>query len=203
MKIGENHFFSWKESLLFYRWTSFSLRITDGATSFPGHAWIVANFSVDEPEVPLCSRTRARVHVSLLCQTELIKPLKPGAWDFGIFVEKVQLVLFTYALPHSWFYLFNWMINRGIDFAGQFEVQNRLSVIREPRRLGAGICAEVRFQYRFDVWKKPVSGAVLQSKLRGCLPLLSRAVYKREYPRFVKRFSQYVIDQSKDKPILY
>ena len=28
-----------------------------------------------------------------------------------------------------------------------------------------------------------------------------RAVFKREYPRFLKRFTQYVIDKSKDKPI--
>jgi len=30
-----------------------------------------------------------------------------------------------------------------------------------------------------------------------------RAVYKREYPRFLKRFTQYVIDKTKDKPILW
>lgn len=29
-----------------------------------------------------------------------------------------------------------------------------------------------------------------------------RAVYKREYPKFLKRFTQYVIDQCKNKPIL-
>ena len=51
--------------------------ITLDASSFPGHAWIVVNFSVDEPEVPLCSRTRARVHVSLLCKTQIINH-KPG-----------------------------------------------------------------------------------------------------------------------------
>ncbi|CAH1796344.1 unnamed protein product [Owenia fusiformis] len=30
-----------------------------------------------------------------------------------------------------------------------------------------------------------------------------RAVYKREYPKFLKRFTQYVIDQTKDKPIMF
>ncbi|XP_046403313.1 ceramide transfer protein isoform X1 [Ischnura elegans] len=30
-----------------------------------------------------------------------------------------------------------------------------------------------------------------------------RAVYKREYPKFLKKFTQYVIDQCKDKPILF
>jgi len=113
------------------------VEVSDGATSFPGHAWIVANFSVDEPEVPLCSRTRARVHVSLLCQTELIKPLKPGE-SISRDNLKCKIVYQSYVNPGGW-----------------------------------------------------VPASVL------------RAVYKREYPRFVKRFSQYVIDQSKDKPILY
>ncbi|XP_013394772.1 collagen type IV alpha-3-binding protein isoform X2 [Lingula anatina] len=30
-----------------------------------------------------------------------------------------------------------------------------------------------------------------------------RAVYKREYPKFLKRFTQYVMDQTKDKPIMF
>ncbi|XP_077298873.1 ceramide transfer protein isoform X2 [Arctopsyche grandis] len=30
-----------------------------------------------------------------------------------------------------------------------------------------------------------------------------RAVYKREYPKFLKRFTQYVIDQCQDKPIMF
>lgn len=30
-----------------------------------------------------------------------------------------------------------------------------------------------------------------------------RTVFKREYPRFLKRFTQYVIDKSKDKPIMW
>ncbi|XP_069672197.1 ceramide transfer protein isoform X1 [Periplaneta americana] len=30
-----------------------------------------------------------------------------------------------------------------------------------------------------------------------------RAVYKREYPKFLKRFTAYVIDQCKDKPIMF
>jgi len=30
-----------------------------------------------------------------------------------------------------------------------------------------------------------------------------RAVYKREYPRFLKRFTQYVTDKTRDKPILW
>ncbi|PVD19901.1 hypothetical protein C0Q70_20395 [Pomacea canaliculata] len=30
-----------------------------------------------------------------------------------------------------------------------------------------------------------------------------RTVYKREYPRFLRRFTQYVIDKTKDKPILF
>lgn len=30
-----------------------------------------------------------------------------------------------------------------------------------------------------------------------------RAVYKREYPKFLKRFTSYVIDQCKDKPIMF
>ncbi|XP_014665213.1 PREDICTED: collagen type IV alpha-3-binding protein-like [Priapulus caudatus] len=30
-----------------------------------------------------------------------------------------------------------------------------------------------------------------------------RTIYKREYPRFVKRFTQYVKDQTKDKPIMF
>ena len=30
-----------------------------------------------------------------------------------------------------------------------------------------------------------------------------RAVYKREYPRFLKRFTQYVIDKTKSKEILW
>jgi collagen type IV alpha-3-binding protein len=30
-----------------------------------------------------------------------------------------------------------------------------------------------------------------------------RAVYKREYPKFLKRFTQYVIDKCKDKPIMF
>merc|ERR1719300_94966 len=30
-----------------------------------------------------------------------------------------------------------------------------------------------------------------------------RQVFKREYPRFLKRFTQYVIDKSKDKPIMW
>lgn len=30
-----------------------------------------------------------------------------------------------------------------------------------------------------------------------------RAVYKREYPKFLKRFTSYVIDQCKSKPIMY
>jgi len=107
------------------------------AASFPGHAWIVVNFSVDEPEVPLASRTRARVHVSLLCQTELIKPLKPGE-SISRDNLRCKIVYQSYVNPGGW-----------------------------------------------------VPASVL------------RAVYKREYPRFVKRFSQYVIDQSKDKPILY
>lgn len=106
------------------------------SSSFPGHAWIVVNFSVDEPDVPLCSRTRARVHVSLLCQTEIInhKRGEPISREN----LKCQIVYQSYVNPGGW-----------------------------------------------------VPASVL------------RAVYKREYPRFVKRFSQYVIDQSKDKPILY
>ena len=28
-----------------------------------------------------------------------------------------------------------------------------------------------------------------------------RAVYKREYPKFLKRFTSYCIDECKDKPI--
>lgn len=106
------------------------------ASSFPGHPWIVVNFSVDEPDVPLCSRTRARVHVSLLCQTQIINhmPGQPISRDN----LKCNIVYQSYVNPGGW-----------------------------------------------------VPASVL------------RAVYKREYPRFVKRFSQYVIDQSKDKPILY
>lgn len=30
-----------------------------------------------------------------------------------------------------------------------------------------------------------------------------RAVYKREYPKFLKRFTAYVRNQTKDKPIMY
>lgn len=30
-----------------------------------------------------------------------------------------------------------------------------------------------------------------------------RAVYKREYPKFLKRFTAYVINQCKDQPIMY
>jgi collagen type IV alpha-3-binding protein len=30
-----------------------------------------------------------------------------------------------------------------------------------------------------------------------------RAVYKREYPRFLKRFTQYVIEKTKDQPIMW
>ncbi|GFG35236.1 hypothetical protein Cfor_01332 [Coptotermes formosanus] len=30
-----------------------------------------------------------------------------------------------------------------------------------------------------------------------------RAVYKREYPKFLKRFTAFVIDQCKDKPIMF
>jgi len=30
-----------------------------------------------------------------------------------------------------------------------------------------------------------------------------RAVYKREYPKFLKRFTDYVVDQCKNKPILF
>lgn len=30
-----------------------------------------------------------------------------------------------------------------------------------------------------------------------------RAIYKREYPKFLKRFTHYVIDQCKDKPIMF
>lgn len=30
-----------------------------------------------------------------------------------------------------------------------------------------------------------------------------RAVYKREYPRFLKKFTQYVKDKVKNKPILF
>jgi len=110
---------------------------TGNAASFPGHSWIVVNFSVDEPEVPLCYRTRARVHVSLLCQTELVHPLKPGE-SISRDNLRCKIVYQSYVNPGGW-----------------------------------------------------VPASVL------------RAVYKREYPRFVKRFSQYVIDQSKDKPILY
>jgi len=110
--------------------------VDKNASSFPGHAWIVVNFSVDEPEVPLCSRTRARVHVSLLCKTQIInhKPGQPMSRDN----LKCDIVYQSYVNPGGW-----------------------------------------------------VPASVL------------RAVYKREYPRFVKRFSQYVIDQSREKPILY
>lgn len=34
-------------------------------------------------------------------------------------------------------------------------------------------------------------------------PAVLRAVYKREYPKFLKRFTGYVIDQCQDKPILF
>lgn len=34
-------------------------------------------------------------------------------------------------------------------------------------------------------------------------PAVLRAVYKREYPKFLKRFTNYVIDQCQDKPILF
>lgn len=30
-----------------------------------------------------------------------------------------------------------------------------------------------------------------------------RAIYKREYPKFLKRFTSYVIDQRKDQPIMF
>ena len=30
-----------------------------------------------------------------------------------------------------------------------------------------------------------------------------RTVYKREYPRFLKRFTKYVIDKSVDKPLMW
>ncbi len=30
-----------------------------------------------------------------------------------------------------------------------------------------------------------------------------RVVYKREYPKFLKRFTQYVIDKTKTKPIMW
>lgn len=30
-----------------------------------------------------------------------------------------------------------------------------------------------------------------------------RAIYKKEYPKFLKRFTGYVIEQSKNKPIMY
>lgn len=30
-----------------------------------------------------------------------------------------------------------------------------------------------------------------------------RAVYKREYPKFLKRFTAYVINQTKDKPVMF
>lgn len=30
-----------------------------------------------------------------------------------------------------------------------------------------------------------------------------RAVYKREYPKFLKRFTSFCIDQCKDKPITF
>ena len=30
-----------------------------------------------------------------------------------------------------------------------------------------------------------------------------RAVYKREYPRFLKKFTQYVIDKCKDQEIMF
>ena len=30
-----------------------------------------------------------------------------------------------------------------------------------------------------------------------------RAIYKREYPKFLKRFTKYVIDQCKKKPVMF
>lgn len=30
-----------------------------------------------------------------------------------------------------------------------------------------------------------------------------RAVYKREYPKFLKRFTSYVINQTQQKPIMF
>ncbi|OXA62811.1 Collagen type IV alpha-3-binding protein [Folsomia candida] len=46
----------------------------------------------------------------------------------------------------------------------------------------------------------------LQCKITYCSvapPSVLRAVYKREYPRFLKKFTKYVIDRCKDKPIMF
>ena len=130
-----------------FRWIIFT--VSGNSASFPGHSWIVVNFSVDEPEVPLCYRTRARVHVSLLCQTELIHPLKPGKCR--------QLRLLSDVIQKSHislkFYIY-WIesierikiflgILRRIHFTGQSEVQNCVSVLRQPGRLGSGLGTKV------------------------------------------------------------
>jgi len=108
-----------------------------GSLDFPGHPWLVTNFSVDEPQVPLGSRIRAKVHVSFLCHTQLIRPVNPGD---PITRDNLQckIVYQSYLNPGGWV---------------------------------------------------PAS--------------VARAIAKREYPRFVKRFCQYVIDQTKEKPILF
>ena len=34
-------------------------------------------------------------------------------------------------------------------------------------------------------------------------PSVLRAVYKREYPKFLRRFTQYVIDKCQDQPVAF
>jgi len=60
--------------------------------------------------------------------------------------------------------------------------------------------------------KKDISRKHLQCKITyvaqinpgGWAPAsVLRTIYKREYPKFLKRFTQYVIDQTAKKPIMF
>lgn len=79
-------------------------------------------------------------------------------------------------------------------------------------RVGLTVCFVCDTIIEDDHTRENATRANLTTKLTYCSVVnpggwapasVLRAVYKREYPKFLKRFTQYVIDKTKAKPILW
>ena len=79
-------------------------------------------------------------------------------------------------------------------------------------RVGLTVCFVCDTVVEGDRTKESASRDNLTTKITYCSVVnpggwapasVLRAVYKREYPKFLKRFTQYVIDKTRSKPILW
>lgn len=60
------------------------------------------------------------------------------------------------------------------------------------------------YGYYYIKWINKLVQITISVNPGGWVPASAlRAVYKREYPKFLKRFTGYVVEQCKNKPIMY